>query len=67
MDQHRAGGVNRPGTDVAVRPLESVAVEHAAATVDVERSIDDQLGRLDGVVLGRDELRGSEAAMADAV
>src|SRR5688572_4172680 len=39
VDQHRVGRVDRAGADVAVQPLELVALEEAGPAADVERSV----------------------------
>ena len=67
VDQHRVSRVDRAGPNVAVQPLKLAALEHRGTAVDVERTIDDLLRRLDGVVLRRNQLGRPEAAVVDAV
>src|SRR6187401_2237769 len=67
VDEHRVGRMEAAAAGVTEQALELRTPEHARSAGDFHRGVDDLPSRLDGVMLGRDDLRGPCRAMVDVV
>ena len=65
VGQGVVAGVEPAAANVPVEPLELAAPEHPAAAGDVERDVDDALGRLDRPPLHREHLRAPVLTVVD--